>query len=161
MNNDILQAREDRVELQDELRKIYQKPIFTHRVNMPGRIKKTPISKGIFEAVEAELQKRLKDYVLVEKQLVSAEGYVMIRVVDMPLEALKTLAVSIENEHSLGRFVDLDVYGAAGKSLSREDLGHESRRCYICSAPAHECARAQRHRLDELLEVMERAILEA
>lgn len=155
----ILEAREERVHLQQELQKIFQKPLLTHRVNTPGKIKDTPVSRGIFESVEIELKKRLKGTVLAEKMMISAEGPVMIRVVDMPPDALKAVAISIENEHHLGRFVDLDVYDLRGVSLSRSELGYDPRSCYVCSEPAHVCARSQRHSLEELLAVMEKGYL--
>lgn len=161
MSHDILEAREERVFLQQELLKVYQRPLLTHRVNMPGKEKNTPVSRGIFESVEKELNKRFADAVLAEKMLVTAEGPVMIRVLDMNPESLKNAAIALEDEHPLGRFVDLDVYTVFGESMSRTALGHESRKCYLCSAPAHECARSQKHSLEELLGVMEKGYLDS
>lgn len=156
MIQDILEAREERVNLQLELQKNYQKPLLTHRVNTPGKQKNTPVSQGIFDAVEVELNRRFSGKVLAERKLSSAEGPVMIRVMDMTPEVLKTEAIAIEDEHPLGRFVDLDVYDSNGISLSRSALGYGSRSCYLCHEPAHVCARAQRHRLEELLAVLEK-----
>lgn len=154
---DILQAREERVQLQAELQKIYRRPLLTHRVNTPGENKDTPVSRGIFNAVEAALQEHFGGRIIAEKMLLSAEGPVMIRVMDETPEALKAEATTLENTHPLGRFVDLDVYGLDGVSLSRSALGVGPRSCYVCSEPAHGCARSRRHPVSELLAAMERA----
>ncbi len=159
MSHEILEAREERVNLQEALLKTHGKALLTHRVNTPGEKKDTPVAHGIFEALESELIKQLSGHIVVERMLVSAEGPVMLRIVNLPPAILKELAIAIEQEHPLGRFVDLDVYNPAGESLSRTALGFEARSCFVCSAPAHACARSQRHPLDELLAVMETGYL--
>ncbi len=154
MGKAILDAREERAELQAELLKRYGKPLLIHRVNMPGAQKDTPLSQGIFTVMEAEEMAGFDDKAVYKKQLISAEGPVMVRVMDMSAEALKLSAVGIEDEHPLGRYVDLDVYAVSGESMCRTMLGHAARTCYLCGLPAHECARAARHPLGELLEIM-------
>lgn len=154
--HDLLKAREDRAAFQQDLLALYGKPLLTHRVNTPGPDKNLPASLGIFNAVEAALAHRLQDAVLFEQRLDSAEGPVMIRVVDMTAEALKAAAISLEDTHPLGRFVDLDVYSIDGTSPSRTEMGYAARCCYLCDHPAHECARSRRHSLAELLEEMEK-----
>lgn len=156
----ILEAREERVDLQRELQKVYMKPLLVHRVNMPGQQKDTPLSQTIFNSVEAALKARFTGRIIAEKMLRSAEGPVMIRLLDGSPEVLKAEAMAVENEHPLGRFVDLDVYDLHGTSLSRNTAGHGPRLCYVCSRPAHVCARSQSHSLEELLEVMAQAVAE-
>lgn len=159
MNQNILDAREERVALQQELLKSHQRPLLIHRVNTPGPHKNTTVSRGIFEMVEAALREQLGDEVLAEKMLSSAEGPIMLRVVESSAATLKEKMILLEDQLPLGRFVDLDVYDVSGLSLSRTQLGLSPRSCYICSAPAHECARSQRHSLEELLKVIENAYL--
>ncbi len=144
--------------LQEELQKVYMKPLLTHRVNMPGKDKKTPLSRTIFDRVEIALIQQFAGRILAEKMLLSAEGPVIIRVLDATPEVIKAEAVALENGHPLGRFVDLDVYDLRGISLSRTITGHEPRRCYLCDQPAQACVRAQRHSLEELLAVMADAV---
>lgn len=153
--NSILDAREVRAELQAELLKQYGKPLLIHRVNMPGLQKATPLSLGIFKVVEAERMTGFDDKAVYKKQFISAEGPIMIRAMDMTAHELKALAVAIEDEHPLGRYVDLDICAVSGESLSRTDLGHGPRLCYLCGKLAHHCVRGAVHPYEELLQKME------
>lgn len=144
--------------LQEELQKVYMKPLLTHRVNMPGKEKSTVLAQTIFDRMETALIQQFAGRILAEKMLLSAEGPVMIRVLDATPETLKAEAVALENEHPLGRFVDLDVYDLRGTGLSRTTTGHEPRRCYLCDQPAQACVRSRRHSLEELLTVIADAV---
>lgn len=155
MGKSILDAREERAELQAKLLKQYGKPLLVHRVNMPGAQKDTPLSQRIFKALEAELMMWADAKAVYKKQFLSAEGPILIRVMDMNAQELKALAVGVEDEHPLGRYVDLDVYAVSGESLSRTGLGHGPRLCYLCGNPAHLCVRSAAHSHEELLHKME------
>lgn len=154
----ILEAREERASMQQALLMEYNKPLLLLRVNTPGPEKNLPVAQRIFDALEAELNHRFVDGVLLQHLMTTAEGPMSMRILDMPVKVLKTLAVALEDEHPLGRFVDLDVYSPTGESLSRTELGCPVRACYVCSAPAHGCARARTHALADLLAVMEKAV---
>lgn len=151
----ILDAREERAQLQAELLKQYGKPLLVHRVNMPGIQKATPLSLGIFKTVEAERMTGFDDTTVYKKEFLSAEGPIIIRVMDMTAQELKALAVAIEEEHPLGRYVDLDVCAVSGEAVSRTDLGYGPRLCYLCGNPAHHCVRGAAHPYEELLQKME------
>jgi holo-ACP synthase CitX len=60
---------------------------------------------------------------------------------------IKEKMVLIEEEHPLGRYVDLDVFGDEGPSLHRK----APRTCYLCGKPAFVCGRAKTHNLEELI----------
>ncbi|RAI42400.1 citrate lyase holo-[acyl-carrier protein] synthase [Rhodoplanes roseus] len=70
-------------------------------------------------------------------------------------QALKQALVTLEETHPLGRLWDLDVAAPDGRAVSRRDLGLPPRRCLVCDAPAHACARSRAHPLDALLAAME------
>lgn len=61
-------------------------------------------------------------------------------------ECLKDKMVVLEEENTLGRFVDIDVYYNTRYSLSRKNL----RKCYICDNPAFVCGRLGSHSVKEL-----------
>jgi holo-ACP synthase len=128
---------------------------------MPGAVKDTQLTHKIFRIIEADLRKRLKEAIRIERLIISAEGPVMVRLLDMSAVALKRVAIVVEDETYLGRFVDLDVYDLNGKSISRTVLGLEPRRCYLCEASAHDCVRSQRHAIDALLDFMETEVMKA
>ncbi|TVP96142.1 MAG: hypothetical protein EA374_02155 [Acholeplasmatales bacterium] len=66
---------------------------------------------------------------------------------DRPASALKRLTCFLEENHPLGRLVDLDVYTPSGPLKRHHD---EARRCLICDDVAHACARSRRHLLSDL-----------
>ena len=63
-------------------------------------------------------------------------------------ENFKKASVSIEENHPLGRFIDIDVtLCGEEKSLSRASM----RKCFLCDNPAFVCGRAGTHSAEELL----------
>lgn len=65
-------------------------------------------------------------------------------------KAFKMLTCKLEEEHPLGRLMDIDVFDEEGVLLSRSDFGLKKRRCLVCDEEAFICARAQKHSYDEL-----------
>lgn len=151
---EMLKAREDRVEKQRKLIAEYGLPLISFTVNMPGARKNTPLGSRIFLEGLYELEKRLESsgFTVVYQNtcdlLTGPEAYV---VVDIDEYALKELTLQIENRHSLGRLWDFDVIGRDGQAVSREALGYQGRRCLLCGEDAHACARSRAHSIDELL----------
>ena len=69
---------------------------------------------------------------------------------------VKNEMVKLEDEHPLGRFIDLDVFEKNSKqSLSRDTL----RKCYLCDKPAFVCQREENHRKIDLEIYFKREIL--
>jgi len=56
----------------------------------------------------------------------------------------------LEENHFLGRCVDIDVYSKEGIGLSRRDLGLKERKCYICGDTAQNCVRQSRHNIEDV-----------
>jgi holo-ACP synthase len=65
--------------------------------------------------------------------------------------AVKRTCLAIEGARPAARLVDLDVYDPDGRQLDRAALGLPPRACLCCTAPAHECIRAARHPLPDVL----------
>lgn len=64
-------------------------------------------------------------------------------------EDFKRTSVSIEENHPLGRFIDIDVtLCGEEKSLNRASM----RKCFLCDNPAFVCGRAGTHTAEELLD---------
>jgi len=66
---------------------------------------------------------------------------------------VKSYLVGLEEEHYLGRFIDLDVFDGE-KVLSRGKM----RKCYLCESDAFVCMREGRHNDTELISIMESTI---
>ncbi|GKT33827.1 Apo-citrate lyase phosphoribosyl-dephospho-CoA transferase like protein, partial [Aduncisulcus paluster] len=81
-------------------------------------------------------------------------------IIDTPPLKLKEWMMEIEQGHKLGRLFDLDVQDAEGKTLHREHLGYELRKCLLCDNPAHACGRSRAHSLCELQEAIQEMVCE-
>ncbi|MGE4585323.1 MAG: citrate lyase holo-[acyl-carrier protein] synthase [Sphaerochaeta sp.] len=65
-------------------------------------------------------------------------------------ERMKELLVDFETNHPIGRWLDLDVKLRNGTSLGRKEIGHASRRCFLCNEEATVCRRNATHTIEEL-----------
>jgi triphosphoribosyl-dephospho-CoA synthetase len=63
---------------------------------------------------------------------------------------LKKKTIQIEENHCLGRFVDIDVYSRYG-CLSREDKRH----CFLCNDLSINCMRSSKHSYEEIIAFLE------
>ena len=146
---EILAAREWRVNKQRELLNTFQKPLLCFTMNIPGPEKwNQEISIG-FTVGNLLLREELRNIIHYERHCNTA-GCTAFYVVDMPVQMLKQCAVQIENTVSIGRLFDMDVLEISGEKLSRNDLGYKPRKCYICQEDARVCARSRAHGLDVL-----------
>lgn len=149
---DILDAREERCELQEKLMDEFESTLLCVRVNVPGVRKKTELSEGIFHVISKEIDKVFQGRILKAYSNVGAEGPIELLVIDETSEKVKKEAIQLEETHPLGRFVDIDVYdNETRESLSRTSMGFLPRKCYICDKPACECVRNQSHSKEEII----------
>jgi holo-ACP synthase len=155
---DILICREERVYKQEELFKQYKNTLLTVRVNYPGVKKNNYISLNIIKILYDLIIKEFQGEILYKKFTINAEGPMITMVVDEDSSKVKLKAVNIEEQHSLGRCVDIDVYNKNGNGLSRSELGFPKRQCYICSDFAQNCVRSRRHTVNEIEEFMKKKL---
>ena len=149
---DILNAREERVELQEKLMDDFQNTLLCMRVNVPGVRKKTELSKGIFDVLSKEIDRIFQVRILKSHFNVGAEGPIELLVIDEKSDEVKRKAIQLEENHPLGRFVDIDVYdNKTRESLSRTSMGFAPRKCYICDKTAYNCVRNQSHSKEEII----------
>lgn len=145
---DILSAREARVEKQKQLLAEFQKPLLCFTMNIPGPEKyNEDISVGFYvghRLISDALGNRIV-YKELHRENTGCEGYY---IVDLTATELKQLAVELEETPSIGRLFDMDVLDIDGKKLSRET----PRKCLLCDNDAAVCARSRAHRLDALLD---------
>lgn len=148
---EILDAREYRVQKQKELLAQFQKPLLCFTMNIPGPTKwNRNVAIGFYLGCWF-LEDALKGQRLLHKEITTGitggEGYY---VVDMPAKDLKKIAMDIEEVDPVGRLFDMDVLTPEGAKISRQELGQSPRRCLLCDNEAVICARSRAHSLEEL-----------
>ncbi|UUV18775.1 citrate lyase holo-[acyl-carrier protein] synthase [Fusobacteria bacterium ZRK30] len=150
---DILDARENRAYLQEELIKKFNLPLLVIRANYPGIDKNNKTTTYIIEMMYETILSRVSPINI--KKIDSFEGIVYLLSIDTPPSQLKKMTVDIETTHPLGRLVDIDILDLKNHTLSRTDLGSPPRRCFICSDSAHNCVRSKKHSLEEILKYID------
>ena len=110
----MLDARERRVQHQQELLAQYHKPLICFTMNICGPIKLTPLYQ---DAV---------------REVTGCEAFY---VLDADPLTIKKFTTDIEDATPLGRLFDMDVIRPDGLKVDREELNLEGRRCLICGGP--------------------------
>ncbi len=154
----ILRAREERWELRQGLVKEHRRPLLSLSMVIPGPDKNRPGVLDGFIALLRAVEESLGDAVLQTSQVYGEDGSSRHWVVDMAARDLKALSIDIEETHPLGRLADLDVLCENGEPLGRVDIGYPPRKCLLCDKSAKECGVARVHRLDELIEEVDRIL---
>jgi holo-ACP synthase / triphosphoribosyl-dephospho-CoA synthase len=146
--------REKRVELQNKLLKENEKyTLVTVRVNYPGLEKSNFVTDEIHNIISNEIIESNKEIIVLKEEYKNAEGFISHFLINLEPLAVKKLMVEIEENHILGRCVDIDVYTInEGKilGLSRKDLGRQGRKCFICDLDANICSRSQSHSIEDI-----------
>jgi holo-ACP synthase CitX len=149
----ILQNREERVKKQEELLQKHNSSLLSLTINIPGVYKKNEDAHYIYERALFEIE-ALHVKILEKIFTCKDTGYEALFSVEMDAKELKKLTCKIEEEHPLGRFMDIDVIDMNKTILSRG----RQRKCYICKANAKDCARSQKHSIEELLRYISKRV---
>lgn len=159
---DILEAREKRVKIQQYLINKYKGAVVSYKLNIPGPVKYNSFIKRIFDEglkVFKRDLKRLSVDIQYEKVLYENSGPEYFAVFKMSsnlsIYLIKRISTNIEETHALGRIFDFDIIDACGKQFSREDLGIGPRKCLLCNNNAFVCGRSRAHSIVELIEEIE------
>ena len=149
MIKDILQENEIKRDKITELLKS-SKVVISLGTNIPGTDKHTYQAYFILHFFKNILKETLtfKEVIFTN----SVYMYYLITIEEEDAKTIKEKMICIEETHMIGRYIDIDVYEYAEKSLSRNSLGYRNRKCYICDKDAHECARAQAHNREIIIE---------
>lgn len=152
----VLDARERRVERQRRLLVSHNKPLLVLNMNIAGPVKRGGlIDFAFFEGVRA-LDKALGDRVLECELTDELTGLEYVWVCDMSGEELKDIAVYEETARPIGRLYDLDVIGLDGMKYSRGT----PRECIVCGGPVGVCSRSRAHGLPAIVEATNARLLD-
>jgi holo-ACP synthase len=153
---ELLEAREKRVERIQRLWEEYKVPLLVIRVNYPGLKKTNSVTIKMSEDTSRLISRHFQGRICAQVQELGAEGPVFYVVLKEEAAALKLFAVEFEENHPLGRCLDLDVYTIDGQSISRQELGFPRRKCYLCDEDAQLCVRSRRHGEQEVIDYIEK-----
>ncbi|MDQ0222169.1 citrate lyase holo-[acyl-carrier protein] synthase [Streptococcus moroccensis] len=158
---DVLNARESRVQLQNELLKQYEgNTLINYKCNIPGPIKNNAAIKALFQQGFNDIIRSIVDHnvqVIDQKVINWKTGIEAFIMVAQPPKEVKKWMVAIEENSPLGRLFDIDVIyrdqdskQEQVQSISRTDLGFPERMCLICDQPAKACGRNRTHSVEEM-----------
>lgn len=143
---DLLLEREQRVDFIDKLLYKYNRPVMFIRVNYPGLNKSNPVTEKIMQCIDIIASDKFKDKILMKLIKITAEGPTITMVLEEESVEVKKTAIQIEDEHTLGRCVDMDVYNPKTlQGMSRVDFDIGPRKCFLCEDTAHNCVRSRKH----------------
>ena len=155
---EILDCREKRVTIQNEMIKKYNKPVISFTMNIPGPIKINNKIKKAFDIGKNLILENLKENnikVLEIQELNENTGNELFISVNSLAEKIKNMTVAIEESCELGRLFDIDVIDINFEKLSRKSF----RKCLICEEQAQECGRSRKHSVKELQDKIEEILI--
>ena len=147
--DEILNCREKRVVIQNEMIRKYKKPVISFTMNIPGPIKTNNEIKKAFDIGKNLILENLKKNnieILEIQELNENTGNELFISTNLLAEKIKNITVVIEESSELGRLFDIDVIDVNFEKLSRKSF----RKCLICEKQAQECGRSRKHSVEEL-----------
>ncbi|HHU56053.1 MAG TPA: hypothetical protein GXZ48_05145 [Acholeplasmataceae bacterium] len=136
----ILEAREKRIE---KIKSI-DGGVISVKANIPGENKSINIAFILIKIFVFEV---LKNINVINKYFYeSADGPYFLLVTNRD-EKVKDILINLEENHPLGRYIDLDLYIDKTRSISRGYM----RKCILCDKDAFYCIRNKTHKNSEVL----------
>ena len=149
----MLAARDLRVQKQAELLHRYQRPLICFTLNLAGPYKYYPLAAKTFfygkQLIEGQLRQNGVPMLYTDTEQADT-GCCAYYVVEGDLLQLKALLCAIEETAPVGRLFDIDLLGPDGAKVSRTQIGLPERGCMICGAPSAGCARSRTHSVEHL-----------
>ena len=151
----MLIRREKRANEQKLFREKYNSPLVSFSMNIPGPVKTNKLIRRAFDIGEillleslAKIHAEILDFLETHED--TGDELLLAVKSDSP-EALKDLAVKIEESSQIARLFDIDIIDSQGNKLSRKTF----RKCLICDKQAQECARSRTHSVTEMQNAIE------
>lgn len=134
----------------------FEEPVITMKANYPGINKMNRSTKFIVKEVSINFEDVFEKKILHKNYYETPEGPIIFYVVKGDSKTLKENSIFIEENHPLGRFIDIDIYDVNDDyRTTRMDLSYKPRNCFICNRPASVCSKNENHTEEELIEYLE------
>ena len=154
---DILQAREIRGKHVSELMELHKyKTIAILKLNVVGKNKNPINMRFICLFFDNLIHQEFQGKIIESMKVRSDDGDYIYYVINEEGNLVKQRTIFIEDEHYLGRLIDIDIYNET--SISRSDMSCEMRKCLICDNYAHICSRNQTHSQKDINRVVSELI---
>ncbi len=143
------------------LQEKHREPVVTIRANYPGLEKSNELTRFITAEIQEAFKEIFASRIKEEELYDTPEGLTQFYSVRGDARTLKENVVYIEQNHPLGRFVNIDVYDYdEDYAVARIELFYEPRQCFLCDKPAKVCRRERNHKSEELIKYMEEKVSE-
>jgi holo-ACP synthase len=149
--NRILVDREERYNKILNLINEYRTAVICGKINYPGNNKNTPEVKKAFTILIKSLKSAFNQWIIHFEIIIGNDGPAILMVVDMEVFEAKKHAILLEEQSSIGRIFDIDIYKVDGSSVSRGEINLVPRRCFLCDEDGRICTKLAKHGTDEIL----------
>nr|WP_319398481.1 triphosphoribosyl-dephospho-CoA synthase [uncultured Carboxylicivirga sp.] len=153
----LLDAREERWQNKLSLAK-HGWHVVSLQLNLPGYPKNNEATDLFVKMLDKQIVRFLKanvpgKYKEEKKSFIDKAGdciFYLVPAKGVSSEQIKQLTETFEENHPLGRIIDLDVLDTKGKLIS----SGKEKKCFICDQSAHKCRKEQKHSIDEVRKCM-------
>lgn len=136
----------------NKLMEKYKMPYIIMKVNYPGVNKSNEITNSIIENLDEIISDIFSSFIYFKALRITDDGPVVTYIINKEIGEIKNTMIEIEDKHTLGDCVNIDVYDSIMKKISRKDLGHPLRKCYLCNEPAKKCIKEKAHNQDQVIQ---------
>ena len=139
----MLAAREARMAAQHGLIKKHNLPVVSFTLNIPGPVKRFALADMLFDSGVDMISRALLSRGMAIADGITRRGGTgceYIAAIDGDAYRAKAALAALEESFPAARLFDMDVITREFEHVSRADIGMQPRRCFLCSAPAAECA---------------------
>jgi holo-ACP synthase/triphosphoribosyl-dephospho-CoA synthase len=154
---DILNSKERRALMQEELRNIWKTPVISMTINIPGPKKDFAAARQMMRSALDMVRMALEQNGLIireERLLYPATGPMAVMAVEGDCIKIKSMCAEVEEKPAHGRLYDIDIFSADGKLVSRRGLNLPPRRCFVCPDDSMLCIRSRKHSVTEIQEAV-------
>jgi holo-ACP synthase len=145
----ILEAKERRWNKELALIEKYHQSVIILKFNIPSWPKQSENIQEVFPEIvkdfEVFLEKESIGFIRIEKvqTILGPEAFYISKTEE---QKIKTVTKYFEEEHPIGRLLDIDLIGTNKKPIERR----RKRRCYLCNDLAINCMISRKHQPEEL-----------